>query len=169
MQHRGRLFAVEALSWTDDAGRTVQREVVRHPGAVLIVPELDGGRLVLIRNYRVAVGGWLWELPAGTMEPGEPPIDTARREVEEETGYRPARIEPLGRFYTSPGFCDEDMHVFVAGGLDHVGQKLEPHESIEVSVLGRDEVFEMIDDGRIRDGKTIAALLLWSRRSRDGS
>jgi ADP-ribose pyrophosphatase len=153
------LLAVEVLS-----RGVVSREVVRHPGAVLIVPRLDGDRLALVRNYRVAVMQRLWELPAGTLEPGEPPEIAAARELEEETGYRAARIEHLGDFYTSPGFCDELMRVYTAEKLEFVGQRLEPHEDIEVGVVTVDEALAMIDDGRIIDGKTIAALYLWMRR-----
>ncbi len=165
---KGRLFKVEVLEWADDQGRTIRREVVRHPGAVLIVPRLDGDRLVLVRNYRVAVNERLWELPAGTLEAGEAPRDAAGRELEEETGYRAARIEHLSDFYTSPGFCDELMRVFVADDLHPVGQRLEPGEDIDVETVPVAEALAMIDDGRIRDGKTIAALLMWVR-SRDGA
>ncbi len=161
---RGRLFAVEVLQWADDRGRVIRREVVRHPGAVLIVPRLDGDRLVLVHNYRVAVDDRLWELPAGTLEPGEPPRDAAGRELQEETGYRAARIEHLSDFYTSPGFCDELMRVFTADELQFVGQRLEPHEQIEVGVVTTDEAMAMVADGRIIDAKTIAALHLWARQ-----
>ncbi|MEE8460170.1 MAG: NUDIX hydrolase [Phycisphaerales bacterium] len=157
--YQGRLLAVEVVS-----RGLVSREVVRHPGAVLIVPQLDGNRLALVRNYRVAVKQRLWELPAGTLEPGERPQIAAGRELEEETGYRAAVIEHLGDFYTSPGFCDELMRVFTAERLEFVGQRLEPHEDIEVGVVTVDEAIAMIDDGRIIDGKTIAALYLWMRR-----
>ncbi len=161
--HRGRLLALEVVTWTDAQGRTVRREVVRHPGAVLILPELSGNRIVLLRNHRVAVGDTLWELPAGTLEPPEPPIAAAARELEEETGYRAGRITPMGEFYTSPGFCDELMRVFLAQDLDWVGERHEPHEEIEVRVVPFEEALAMIDDGRIRDAKTIAALLMRAR------
>ena len=157
--YQGRLLAVEVVR-----RGAVTREVVRHPGAVLIVPCLDGDRLALVLNYRVAVNQRLWELPAGTLEPGEPPEIAAGRELEEETGYRASVIAHLGDFYTSPGFCDELMRVFTADGLKFVGQRLEPHEDIEVGVVTVDEAMAMIDDGRIIDGKTIAALYLWMRR-----
>lgn len=167
--HRGRLFSVQVLTWTDGLGRTVRREVVRHPGAVLVVPCLDDGRLVMIRNQRVAVDGRIRELPAGTLKAGEDPTLAARRELEEETGYRAGHLEPLGEFYTSPGFCDELMRVFVAHHLEMVGQHPEPGEDIEVEVVAADDALAMIDDGRIRDGKTIAALLMWARRLGDES
>ncbi len=163
--HRGRLFNVDVLSWTDDAGRAVEREVVRHPGAVLVVPQLADGRLVMIRNFRVAAGESLLEFPAGMLEAGEDPADAARRELAEETGYHAQRIDRLGEFYTSPGFCDELMRVFAAWVLRPGSQRLEPGEHIDVEVVGPDDAGAMIYDGRIRDGKTIAALLMWSRRA----
>lgn len=161
--HRGRLLTVEVLSFVDEQGNEVEREVVHHPGAVVIVPVMADGGLVLIRNHRVAVGAALWELPAGTLEPGEEPLAAAARELEEETGYRPARVRPLAEFYTSPGFLNELLHVFVADDLTFVGQRLEPGEEIEGRDLPRDEVMAMLADGRIRDAKTIASVLLWDR------
>ena len=152
---------MEVLSFTDTHGRSVRREIVRHPGAVVIVPVLDDGRLVLIRNYRIAVDDRLWELPAGKLEAGEEPPQAAARELQEETGYRAARIRPLTAFFSSPGFADELIHAFVAEDLAFVAQNLEPGEEIEVAELARDEVLAMIADGRIRDGKTIAAVLMW--------
>ncbi|MDG2201241.1 MAG: NUDIX hydrolase [Phycisphaerales bacterium] len=163
------IFSVEECKWTAKDGSSVARSVIRHPGAVLIVPELDQDHFVMIRNFRVAVGEALWEFPAGTLEPGEPPIDTAARELTEETGYVAGTIEPLGRFYTSPGFADELMHVFVARNLIPGAQHLEPHEEIEVSTHGRSDVETMVQDGRLVDGKSIAALLLWQQAaSADG-
>ncbi|MHC4947820.1 MAG: NUDIX hydrolase [Planctomycetota bacterium] len=162
--HRGRLLTVEVLAWSDADGREVRREVVRHPGAVVVVPVLDDGRLVLIRNHRVAVGARLWELPAGTLEDGEPAAAAAGRELIEETGYRAATIDRLGGFYTTPGFCDEHLEVFLARGLAFEGQRLDPGERIEAEPIDEGEVLAMIDDGRIADGKTIAGVFLWRRR-----
>jgi ADP-ribose pyrophosphatase len=167
--HRGELFQVEVLNWVDERGRAIRREVVRHPGAVVVVPVLEGGRVVLIRNYRIAVDERLWELPAGKLEPGEDPAAAARRELEEETGYRCRCVRSIGEFYTSPGFADELMRAFVADGLSFVGQRLEPGEHIEVQEMSRREALSMARDGRIRDGKTIAALLLWAWPFGDGA
>lgn len=162
--HRGRLLSVEVLSWTDEHGRSITREVVRHPGAVVVVPQLGLDRVVLLKNYRIAIDEHLWELPAGTLEPNESPLDAAVRELEEETGYRPGRIEPMGEFFTSPGFCDELIHLFATQELTFVGQRLEPHEQIEAHDFGWSEVLAMIDDGRIKDAKTIAGLWMFDRR-----
>jgi ADP-ribose pyrophosphatase len=168
---QGNLFSVQILRIHDAEGREHVREVVRHPGAVAIVAVLDDGtaprRIVLIRNRRAAVDRRLWEVPAGKLEPGEPPIEAASRELREETGFRAATVRPLGRFFTSPGFSDELMHVFVAETLEAGPMGLEPGEDIQVEAVPVDEVFAMVGRGEIEDGKTIAALLLWER-ARDG-
>jgi ADP-ribose pyrophosphatase len=157
----GRIFAVERCSWTTTDGTRLVREVVRHPGAVTIVPVLDDGRLVLVQNWRIAVGGPLWELPAGKLEPGEPPIDTARRELQEETGYTAECMRPIGRYYTSPGFADELMHAFVATGLLPGEAHPEPGEEVSATAFSLDEIQHMIESGELIDGKTLAALHLW--------
>lgn len=163
--HQGPLFSVEALSWRDPQGREIRRDVVRHPGAVLIVPVLDDSNVVFIRNRRIAVGDWLLEFPAGTLELGEDPALAAARELEEETGYRAGTIEKLGEFYTSPGFADELMRVFLARDLQHVGQRLEPHESITVESLTVAEALQLASNSQFRDGKSLAALLMWLAQS----
>ncbi len=155
------IFSVDECRWKAADGTEIRRAFIRHPGAVLIVPELEEERFVLIRNRRVAVGQAIWEFPAGTLESGEPPAVTAARELTEETGYVAGRIEPLGTFYTSPGFTDELMHVFVARELVSGEQQLESHEEIEVETRGRADVEAMIRSGEFIDGKSIAALLLW--------
>ncbi len=160
--HKGRKFDFELLTVRQRGGDTV-RENVRHPGAVVVVPILDDGRVVLIRNHRVSVGERLWECCAGTMEPPEPPEACAARELVEETGYRAATVTPVGWFYTTPGLTDERMHAFVARGLSHVGQDLEDDESIEVVALPVERALAMIDSGELRDAKSIVALLLAER------
>jgi ADP-ribose pyrophosphatase len=163
---RGRLFSVDILRVRTETGINLRREVVRHPAAVTVVPLLAVGgggpaQVVLIRNFRAAANEHLWELPAGKLEPGEAPASAAARELEEETGYRAGRLRPLGRFFTTPGFSDELMHVFVAEELVAVGQRLEPGEMIEVAPRSTDAVERMIADGVIMDGKSLAALLLY--------
>lgn len=162
--HRGPVFAVEQVAFRDGAGREMRRDVVRHPGAVTVVPVRDDGRLVMIRNWRVAVGQWLHEFCAGKLEAGEDPRAAAGRELEEETGHRASTIEPLGTFFTSPGFADERMHVFEARALQPVPRRLEPGEQIEVVVRAPDELERMIASGEVADGKTIGAFLLWKLR-----
>jgi ADP-ribose pyrophosphatase len=158
------LFTVEHREYPRPGKDPVRRDVVVHPGAVVILPILDARRIVMIRNYRYAVEKELWELPAGTLEPDETPIETARRELEEESGYRAGRIVPLQEFYTSPGVLDERMHAFVATELTEVGQNLQGTERITVRVLDRDEVRRMLVDGELADGKTIAVLGLYFTR-----
>lgn len=159
--HTGPVFRVESLSVRDASGRVFRRDVVRHPGAVTTVAELGDGRLVLVRNRRIAVGKDLLEFCAGKLEPGEDPAVAAARELEEECGYRAARVEPIGTFFTSPGFADERMHAFVASGLEAIPRRLEPGEELEVETLAADEVERRIASGAMEDGKSIAAFFLW--------
>jgi len=153
------------LESSDPAVAPVVRDVVRHPGAVVILPVLDDGRYVLIRNRRQAVDQTMWELCAGTLEPPEPPDQCAARELIEETGYEAQHIELLGRFYTTPGFCDEFMYAYVATGLKHIGQRLEPGEHIETFIRSPDEVREMVRNGDLVDAKSMLTILLYERGS----
>ncbi len=153
-----RLFTVEHRKYPRPGYETVGRDVVVHPGAVVILPILEDGRIVMIRNYRYTVEEQLWELPAGTMENGEQPRATARRELAEETGYRAATVEPIMTFYTSPGICTELMHAFVASDLTTVGQDLEGAEQIIVEPLEVSDIRRRLLAGEFRDGKTIAVL-----------
>ncbi len=153
-----RLFTVEHRVYTRPGREPVARDVVVHPGAVVILPILDMHRMVMIRNYRYTVEDELWELPAGTLEPNEEPIETARRELEEETGYRAARMRPLLEFFTSPGFLTERMHAFVATDLTVVGQRLQGAEQIVSEVIDVAEVRDRLLRGEFVDGKTIAVL-----------
>lgn len=143
------------------------RDVVRHPGAVVILPILDGPggpQIVMIRNLRVALEAELLELPAGTLERGEDPAACAARELMEETGYEALTIRPLGRFYTTPGLTDELMHAFVATGLRSVGQDLEDDESIRVEPVPLAAAMACIDAGELVDAKSILTILWACRR-----
>nr|WP_272072273.1 NUDIX hydrolase [Mariniblastus sp.] len=135
------------------------RCVIRHPGAVTIVPWVDSKRICMIRNYRDAVGRELIELPAGTREPGESALETAKRELAEETGYHCKRLEPLLEFFVSPGIMDETMSVFVASELTAGSQELMDDEEIEPLIVEFEEAIQWIRNGKICDGKTIAILL----------
>lgn len=167
--HVGRVFRVERhrLAPTAAGGAPLVRDVVRHPGAVTVVALRDDGMLVLVRNNRFAVAERLLEFCAGKLEPGEDPAEAAGRELEEETGYAAGRLEPLGTFYTSPGFTDERMHVYLATGLTPVPQRLEPDEDLEVAILAPDDLRTLISRGEVADGKTLGAYLLWQLRGSD--
>lgn len=155
-----RFFVVRETQTTPD-GREHSREVVRHPGAVTILPILDDGRICLIQNYRVSVGQTLIELPAGTLEPNEDPAVAAARELTEETGYRAERIELLAVFYMSPGILDEKMHFYVATGLRPGPQALDPAEDIVPLRASWSAILTMLRDGRIQDAKSMSALLYY--------
>jgi ADP-ribose diphosphatase len=148
-------------------GNLHTRETVQHPGAVTILPLLDGDRVCLIRNWRVAVGQTLVELPAGTLEPGEDPAVTAARELIEETGYRAAHVEKLLEFFMSPGILNERMHVYVARELTPGDTALEAGENIEPLVVAWDEAMRMALDGTIQDAKTLVSLFYWDQRRRN--
>ncbi|MEM9069334.1 MAG: NUDIX hydrolase [Myxococcota bacterium] len=151
---------IEPVTLAGRGGQSRRRLLVRHPGAVVILPILSDGRLVFVKNRRFAIDEVLLELPAGTLE-GESPEETAARELQEETGYRAASLRALGSFYSAPGFCDERMHAFVARDLHAGAQSLDPTEEIEVALHTPGEVDTLIQKGAIIDGKTLAALLLW--------
>jgi ADP-ribose pyrophosphatase len=158
---QGQRFRVErAVQVTPDGAEHV-REVVRHPGAVVILPLLDDGRVCFVRNYRVAVAQTLIELPAGTLEPDEDPAETARRELAEETGYRAGRIQHLLTFCMSPGILDEQMHLYLARQLQAGQMALEPGEDIEPMLCTWSESLAMVQRGEIRDAKTLVGLLYY--------
>ncbi|MBN2563664.1 MAG: NUDIX hydrolase [Phycisphaerae bacterium] len=148
-------------------GRQRAYEIVAHLGSVVILPLLDDGRCVMIRNFRPAVDRELWELPAGTLDkPGELPEPAARRELEEETGYRAEKLIPLCEFYSSPGFLTELLRAYVATGLTMTEQHLEPTERIRVEPIDFADALAMVRDGRIVDAKTIVTLLRWDMEQR---
>ena len=158
-------FRVVRETIQSSSGKTKTREIVRHPGACVIVPLLDDGRVCLIRNWRVAVNQTLIELPAGTLEPPEPPHVTAERELIEETGYRARKIELLHAFFLSPGILDEKMHLYVATGLTEGETAREDDEEIENWLVPWEEAVSMIFRREIQDAKTIVGLL-WVDRLR---
>jgi ADP-ribose pyrophosphatase len=161
-------FRVERVTQISADGTRHAKDVVRHPGAVTIVPLLDDDRICFVDNYRVAVDERLLELPAGTLEPPEEPIKTALRELAEETGYRASHIEHLTTLCMSPGILDEKMYVYLASGLVAGEMALEAGEDIRVLPLASDEALTRIRDGRIRDAKTVAALLYFDTFRRRG-
>jgi ADP-ribose pyrophosphatase len=155
--HQYRIFAILEQALQLPSGWTVVRQVVHHPGAVVIMPQLEDGRLILIKQYRFAVGEMLLEFPAGTLDPGEEPLQCARRELIEETGYRADHWRALGMAYPSPGYCDEQQHLFMATGLVPEHAAGDDDEVIEVKPLTVQEVEQAMMDGALVDAKSIAA------------
>jgi ADP-ribose pyrophosphatase len=155
--HQFRIFAIIEQALRLPSGRTVVRQVVKHPGAVVIMPQLADGRLLLIQQYRFAVGETLLECPAGTLEPGEAPLACARRELIEETGCRADHWHPLGTIYSSPGFCDERLHLFLASGLVPEHGAGDEDELLEVKRLTVPEIERAIADGALVDAKSLSA------------
>ncbi|HBH79931.1 MAG TPA: ADP-ribose pyrophosphatase [Nitrospira sp.] len=139
-------------------GVTVDLETIRHPGAAAVVPVKDDGTVVLIRQFRHAAGGFIYEIPAGKLAPGEDPLHCAARELEEEVGYRASTFELLSSIFTAPGFADEVIHVYKATGLTKGRQHLDRDEVLDVVEMPLSEAITKIEDGTIRDGKTIVGL-----------
>ncbi len=159
--YQAKRFRLERVTQVSADGSRHVKDVIRHPGAVAILPLLDDGRICFVENYRVAVQQRLMELPAGTIEPPEEPVTTALRELAEETGYRAAHVEHLATFCMSPGILDEKMYVFAASGLTAGEMALEAGEDIRVLRLTWQEALEMVRDGRIHDAKSVATLLYY--------
>jgi len=139
-------------------GRRTTLEVVRHPGAAAIVALDDSGCVVLLHQFRHAAGGYIWEIPAGTLAEGEAPAACARRELREETGLDASRWNDLGRILTTPGFCDERIHLFLARDLSTATAQLDDDEILTVSRVPLAHALAMIISGEIEDAKSIAAL-----------
>lgn len=163
MGHRvvydGRVLSLHVDEVEEPGGVRATREVVRQRGSVATLAVSADDRVILVRQYRYAVDDALWELPAGRIDPGETPEQGARRELMEEVGLEAGVVEPLATFYTTPGFCDELMHVFRATELRQVPPRPEDDERIEPRWFGLDEALAMIERGEIREGKTLVALL----------
>lgn len=157
--YEGRAVSLKLERLVEPGGVKVEREVVCHPGSVALLALLANGRVLLVRQYRHAARQSLWELPAGTLEPGESPRHAAARELTEETGCKARSLELLCTFFPSPGILSEKMHLFSARGLTPAAANPDPDELINVRSFTRSELRLMIKAGRIRDGKTLAGLL----------
>jgi ADP-ribose pyrophosphatase len=160
---RGRVVELKVERVVEPGGVETTREVVCHPGSVVVVPHLPDGRLILVRQYRHAVQESLWELVAGGMERGETPRQSARRELLEETGYHARLLKPLLEFYPSPGILSEKMHLVEAWDLTPSKGQPDADERIEVGFFTVSKVMEMIQSNEIRDGKTLVGILLLAR------
>lgn len=159
--YQGKRFKVKTGTLVTKTGKQINRDFITHPGATVILPIVDDKHILMIRNERHVIGKEIWELPAGCLEPREPPLETAKRELIEETGYEGSHFEPLVKFYTTPGFCDEVIHAFVATQLKFVGQALEDSENIKVEIVSWVRAMEMVRQGLIEDAKTLACLLYY--------
>lgn len=157
--HQGRVFALVRENVTLDNGVTVDIDTIRHPGASAIVPLTDAGSVLLIRQYRHSVGGYIWEIPAGTLNPDEDPEACAARELTEETGYAAGAWRRLGEITPVPGYSDERIHLFLATDLTPAAQNLDVDEVLAVHEFPLERAAEMIASGEIQDAKTICALL----------
>jgi len=155
----GKLLRVRVDRVRTPSGRLATREVVEHPGAVAILPVLPDGRIVLVRQFRYAVGRELLEVPAGTREPGEDPRQTAIRELHEEVGYAAGSVELLLRYFISQGECNEKLIVYRATGLSDIGAKPEQDENLHAVAISPDDVPALIASHEIADAKTITAIL----------
>lgn len=165
---RGRVFRLVLRDLRFPDGRRARYSIVDHPGAVAIVPLLDNGDVILLRQYRPSIGQAIYEIPAGTLERGERPLQTARREIREETGYRARRWTRLGTFYTAPGFCTERLHVFLAQDLVPDPIPRDADELLRPVRVPLPRALQMIRRGRIRDAKSIAGLFLCHERRPQG-
>jgi ADP-ribose pyrophosphatase len=162
--HSGRIVHLDIDTVRFPDGSTGDMEIFRHPGASAVVPFLsdpagEDPQVLLIRQYRYAAGGWLYEVPAGRLDPGEDPADCARRELEEETGCTATGVERLTTIFTTPGFCDERIHLFLATGLTRGEHRRERDEFLEVETVALSRALAMIEGGEIQDAKTVIALL----------
>lgn len=166
--YRGRIFTVQTEALTLPGGQDFTAEIIRHPGSVVIIPVTGAGDIVLVRQYRPAIGRSAWELPAGSLEPGEDVAAAAGRECQEEIGLIPSTLTPLGSFFPTPGYCDEEMNFFRADGLrtPTAAEAARPDddEDIEARPFAADVIRQMITTGEVIDLKTVAGLALLERR-----
>lgn len=158
MLYQGSRFSIYQMTLRGEDGSSHVRDVVRHPGAVVLLPILEDGRIIMIENTRPTVRETLLELPAGTREPQESAIETAHRELIEETGYSADKLEPIHEFYSAPGISDELMHLYRATGLTEGTPDREATERIVNRIATPSEIRQWIADGRIRDAKTLVGL-----------
>jgi len=163
-RYHGRIINLDVETVQFPDGSTGELEMVRHPGASAVVPMLDpidapDPRVLLIRQFRHAAGGYIWEIPAGRLDAGEAPEACAHRELTEETGMRAGSMERLTTIFTTPGFTDEKIHLFLAGGLVEGEHRREHDEFLELRPTPWSEVLSLIETGQISDGKTLVSLL----------
>jgi ADP-ribose pyrophosphatase len=162
---RGRVIRLVERDLRLPNGRRTTFNIVEHPGAVAIVPVFENGDVMLLRQFRPSIGEELYEIPAGTLEEGESPLETARREIVEETGHRARKWSKLAEFYTAPGFCTELMHLFVARDLVPASAEGDADEVIRAVRVPIGRALDLVRRRRVRDAKSIAGLLMYHGRS----
>lgn len=162
--YNGRIVRLELHEVELPNGQHSQRELVRHPGAVAIVALDKNGDVLMVRQFRLAAGKVLLEIPAGTLNPEEVPLDCAVRELQEETGYKPGKIEPMGGIFVAPGYTTEFIHLFMATDLIESKLALDEDEFIELERVSMKDALAQIESGEIIDGKTISGLLRAARK-----
>ena len=160
MKHRGRVFKMVTENITLANGVSIDIDIIRHPGASAIIPLCDEDTVMLIKQYRHAVGGYIWEIPAGTLDTDETPLICAKRELIEETGYSARDWKKLGEITPVPGYSDERIHIFLATKLISAEQNLDKDEILDVHKIKLKNAIEMIHKGDIQDSKTICGLFL---------
>ena len=160
---KNRIFTVTQDHAVDDDGFEIERAIVHHRGSAVMMPVDEKGRILLVRQYRLAARQSMWELPAGTVDPGEKPLQTARRELVEETGYRAKKWTKMAEFYPSPGFLTEKMTIYLATGLTAGEATPMDDERIETRWFTAKDLDEMIRTGKIMDAKTNVGFLRWKR------
>jgi ADP-ribose pyrophosphatase len=163
---KNKLFTITDELAKDPSGFEIKRYIIRHPGSAVMMAIDDNDRVLLVKQFRLPAAQELWELPAGRLDPGETPLDAAKRELREETGYEAKRWELLVSFWPSPGYVGEKMNLFLAFDLTEGEQKPMEDERIEVGWFTKEDIGEQIRAGRIQDGKTIIGYFMWLDRMR---
>ena len=162
--YQSRIFKVIERTQVGRSGKLLKRQVIKHPGAVGIVPILSDGRVSLIKQFRVTFQDYIYEIPAGTLEPKEPPLDAAKRELLEETGYRSENVQFLSSIYTSPGILQEELFIYLAMGLVEDKSAPEEGELIELMPMTWSEIDDLIESGLLHDSKSLSGIYLARRR-----
>lgn len=158
--YQGRVFKLVKENITLQNGVTINLDIIRHPGAAAMVPLRGNNTVLLIKQYRHAIGDFIWEIPAGTLSQNETPLQCAKRELIEETGFAADVWKELGEITPVPGYSDERIHIFMATNLTPAKQKLDTDEILNVHEVKLEDAMEMVYKGEIRDGKTISALCM---------
>ena len=167
--YEGRIFKLLRENVTLDNGVTVDLDIIHHPGASAMVPISGNDNVILIKQYRHAIGDFIWEIPAGTLDPNETPLECAQRELIEETGFSANTWQKLGEITPVPGYSDERIHMFLAADLLPAEQNLDKDEVLNVHEVPLDKAIEMIHKGAIQDSKTISGLFMATNRLKENN